>query len=130
MLPLSEEKLEELEKSLKVDIQKLPQFTKAKYFNEFSNRVKDPDTYAVLNWLFLGGIHHFYLGRFITFGIEMTLLLISLSCYLAGFPVSLLILIAIAIYELPQLFFSQRIVREYNLNLSSKILEEQQLKQN
>ena len=124
MLPLSEEKLEELEKSLKDDIQKLPQDTKAKYFSEFSNRVKDPDTYAVLNWLFLGGIHHFYLGRFITFGIEMTLLVFALTCYLAGFPVSLLILLGIAIYELPQLFFSQRIVREYNLKLSSKILDE------
>lgn len=124
MLPLSDEKLEELEKSLKDDIQKLPQDTKAKYFKEFSNRVKDPDTYAVLNWLFLGGIHHFYLGRFITFGIEMTLLVFALTCYLAGFQVSLLILLGIAIYELPQLFFSQRIVREYNLKLSSRILDE------
>ena len=33
------------------------------YYDRFRREVRDPDTYAVLNYFFLAGLHHMYLGN-------------------------------------------------------------------
>ncbi|MDX1398386.1 MAG: hypothetical protein R3204_07655, partial [Oceanospirillum sp.] len=85
--------------------------------------LKDPDTYAALNWLFLGGFHHLYLRKYRLFALEFSLLCIALLGWLLGYVWLLILLAFMLLYELPQLFFSQKIVRQYNYQQSRKLLE-------
>ena len=51
------------EEALRSEINHLPDELRAQFYNEVKNKIKDPDTYAALNWFFICGLHHFYLGK-------------------------------------------------------------------
>ncbi|WP_417761574.1 TM2 domain-containing protein [Shewanella sp.] len=118
------EQLEAKEDALRQQVNALPEPQRKQYYAEQSKRLKDPDTYATLNWLFLGGIHHCYLGKYALFAVEFLLLVISLVLIIAGYHFLFWVIAAIAVFELPQLFYSQRIVRIYNYRLSLDILQQ------
>ncbi|MGF1686582.1 hypothetical protein L4C36_07780 [Photobacterium japonica] len=120
----SMEALEEKEEQLRFLVAALPDKQRKQYFAEQSKQLKDPDTYAALNWLFLGGFHHLYLRKYSIFAVEFTLLIIAIIALVMGVIYAVVILIAISLYELPQLFFSQRIARQYNYNLSMQIYQD------
>lgn len=115
------EHLEKKEDLLRQQVNALPQDQKKAYYKEQAEKLKDPDTYAALNWLFLGGIHHCYLGKYTLFLIEITLLVISIIGLVLGHSSAIYILIALILYELPQLFFSQKIARQHNYEVSCQI---------
>ncbi|EHK9018646.1 TPA: hypothetical protein I7783_21320 [Vibrio vulnificus] len=117
----STEQLEENEELLRKQVNLLPEVQKKEFYNRQSKQLKDPDTYATLNWLFLGGFHHCYLGKYGLFALEITILLVSVVGLVLGHTSALLILMLLVIYELPQLFFSQKIARQHNYDLSCKI---------
>lgn len=116
------EELEAKEEQLRQQVRELSQEQRQQFYNEQTKLLKDPDTYATLNWLFLGGIHHFYLKKYVHFAVEATVLLICLIGLIAGMPMFWIGIIAIAIYELPQLFFSQKIVRQYNYREARELI--------
>jgi fatty acid desaturase len=118
------EKIDTDEKELEERVRNLPNEEKKKYFKAQALRLKDPDDYAVFNYMFLGGFHHFYLGNYLIFIIEIVLFMLAIVLFFQGFAWSLLILVALSIYELPQLFLSQIIVREKNLEISQSIIRE------
>ena len=85
-------------------------------------QVKDPDTYAALNWAFLAGLHHFYLGKWQRGLLNLVLMFISAQLYFSTLPPLLgagAILI-VFIIELPQLFNSQQIIHQYNNDLMKR----------
>ena len=116
------EELEAKEEQLRQQVRERSQEQRQQFYNEQTKLLKDPDTYATLNWLFLGGIHHFYLKKYVHFAVEATVLLICLIGLIAGMPMFWIGIIAIAIYELPQLFFSQKIVRQYNYREARELI--------
>ncbi|TKB52004.1 hypothetical protein [Ferrimonas aestuarii] len=118
------EVIEQQEELMRAQVNALPAAQRKQYFVEQSKQLKDPDTYATLNWLFLGGIHHLYLRRYGLFFIEITLLLCSAIAIWQGFDQAAFVICAVVIYELPQLFFSQRIARRYNLQQSALIFQQ------
>ena len=121
------EPLQTLEKNEELFRQQLNGLSKEQrkaFYEVQSQKLKDPDTYAALNWLFLGGIHHLYLRKYVLFVIEVMLLTISIIGFFLGHASSIYIIILLSVYELPQLFFSQKIARQYNYNLSCHILSE------
>ncbi len=118
------EQLEKNEELLRKQVNSLPETQKKEFYKLQSKKLKDPDTYATLNWFFLGGFHHCYLGKYALFAIELILLIVSISGFFLGHSSSLFILLLLAIYELPQLFFSQKIARQYNYSLYCKIFNE------
>lgn len=120
------EQLEKNEEQLRKQVNALPETQKKAFYKLQSERLKDPDTYATLNFFFLGGFHHCYLGKYTLFAIELTLLTLSMIGFFLGYPSLLCILILLVIYELPQLFFSQKIARQHNYNLSCEIFNEVQ----
>ncbi|ASM97619.1 hypothetical protein [Vibrio vulnificus] len=120
----STEQLEENEELLRKQVNLLPEVQKKEFYNRQSKQLKDPDTYATLNWLFLGGFHHCYLGKYGLFALEITILLVSVVGLVLGHSSALLILMLLVIYELPQLFFSQKIARQHNYDLSCKIFND------
>ncbi len=81
--------------------------------------IKDPDTYAALNWLFLAGLHHFYIGKWQRGLINLTLMLIGVVLYFSHVLPLLgaALILVIFMTELPQLFNSQKIIYQYNNQL-------------
>ena len=118
------EQLEKNEDLLRSQVNSLPDDQKKEFYKRQSRRLKDPDTYATLNWFFLGGFHHCYLGKYSLFALELTLLTVSIVGLILGHSSALLILALLVIYELPQLFFSQKIARQHNYKLSCEIFNE------
>jgi|SaaInl59LU_5_DNA_1037362.scaffolds.fasta_scaffold11145_4 TM2 domain-containing membrane protein YozV len=120
---INELKIEE--ERLRADISKLSLVDKKLYYQIEQQLIKDPDTYAVLNWFLPAGIHHFYLGKSIRGLINVVLMLLGLFT-LDSYGV--LIIIGILLIELPQLFKSQSIVFEYNNNVMKTALKKVQNK--
>ncbi len=118
------EQLEKNEEQLRKQVNSLPEEKKKEFYRLQSKTLKDPDTYATLNWFCIGGLHHCYLGKYTLFMIELILLTISISGLYLGYPTSLYLLLLLLIYELPHLFFSQKIARQHNYDLSCKIFDE------
>jgi TM2 domain-containing membrane protein YozV len=94
---------------------------KKEYYRLEESRIKDPDTYAVLNYFFLAGLHHFYLGKYAPGVLNLIAMLIGLVFF--EFYGWVLFVIVIVI-ELPQLFRSQTIVQKYNNNVMRETLNE------
>ena len=118
------EQLEKNEELLRNQINTLPEVQKKEFYSRQSKRLKDPDTYAALNWFFLGGFHHCYLGRYKLFVLELILLITMIIGFFEGHSSAFAILIFLVIFELPQLFFSQKIARQHNYKLSCEIFNE------
>ncbi|EME0096371.1 hypothetical protein VXI05_004475 [Vibrio parahaemolyticus] len=118
------EQLEQNEELLRRQVNSLPESQKKEFYERQSKKLKDPDTYATLNWFFLGGFHHCYLGKYALFALELTMLIVSIIGLVLGHASAFLILALLVIYELPQLFFSQKIVRQYNYKLSCEIFND------
>jgi hypothetical protein len=118
------EQLEKQEELLRSQVNSLPEHQKKEFYERQSKSLKDPDTYATLNWFFLGGFHHCYLGKYALFALELILLIVSIVGFVLGHPSAFLILAFLIIYELPQLFFSQKIARQHNYQLSCEIFND------
>ncbi|GAA5646794.1 MULTISPECIES: hypothetical protein [Vibrio] len=120
------EELKDKEEDLRSKVNSLTEEKKKAFYKRQVRELKDPDTYAVLNWLFLGGFHHIYLKRYKVFAIEFTLLVGSIIGLSLGYRWPALLIVGLVVYELPQLFFSQKIARQYNYDTSSQILNDVQ----
>ena len=131
--------VEEQEESLRTLVRGLEESDRKFFFKRFSEQYKDPDTYAVLNFFFVGGLHHFYLKKHIRGFINLSLSLSGILFMFAApfqdnndsqagaFGAGILILALITLIEIPNLFRSQTIAKDYNNRLSRKILHETSL---
>lgn len=102
----------------------LPDAQRKAFYQESKRRLRDPDTYAVLNWFFLAGLHHFYLGKW-----EWGLL--NLAVFTAGIVLMFIqsvwlglgLILLVSAWELWALFRSQIIVQDWNNRLYRDLLE-------
>lgn len=117
--------IEQEEERIRRMVRELPDDKRLRFFRETEKQLKDPDTYATLNFLFIAGLHHFYLEKwirgFINLGIFLTGMLMLFTS-LAG--VGLLLLIVITAVELKALFQSQTVVQDYNNGVMERIYRE------
>lgn len=111
----------EQEETLRSKVAQLSPELRKQYYQLEEQQVKDPDTYAVLNYFFAAGLHHFYLGKVARGVVNLVLMLIGLA--LIPYHGWVLI-IFVCVVELPQLFNSQKIVRQYNIDVMREILDE------
>ena len=94
------------------------------FYDRLACEMKDPDTYAVLNFFFPTGLHHMYLGKYLRGTINLIILTIGIGCFLLGFPIAgTITVVFILCIELMALFRSQTIVTHHNNQLSEEILE-------
>lgn len=118
---LSMEELQQEEDELRKEITALPEDKRKEYYRLEDKRVKDPDTYAVLNYFFLAGLHHFYLGNDIKGILNAMAMLIGILLFgMFGWVLIVIVLIV----ELPQLFRSQTIVQAHNNKVMRETLNE------
>lgn len=108
----------------------LPAEQRQLYYERSTEAFKDPDTYATLAYLFIAGLHHFYLNRWDRGLLDLSFNLGGLALIgygvirdqLASVVLGVGIVVAIAISELSYLFRSQQIVKRYNLDRQREIL--------
>ncbi|HAD49351.1 MAG: hypothetical protein CMF12_14335 [Idiomarina sp.] len=117
------QELSDREEHLREQIRQLSDEQRKHYYRLERQQLKDPDTYAVLNYFFIAGLHHFYLGRTNRGLINIALMVVGLLLLPLFAPLGVILLITVFIVELPQLFKSQRIVYAHNLDLMDDILE-------
>ena len=117
----SDETLEEEERLRKV-IRALPDDKRFAFYKEAEKQLKDPDTYAALNYLFIAGLHHFYLGKWIRGFFNITVFLAGTVMLFTPLAIAgVLLIIIITVIEFYALFKSQTIVQVYNNCVSEKI---------
>ena len=112
------------ENQLREQIATLSVEQKRQYYAQEVRLIKDPDTYAALNWAFVAGLHHFYLGKWSRGLINLALMTLGVIFYfLVGFSLlgAALIVFVFAI-ELPQLFNSENVIHNYNNQVMKSLL--------
>ncbi|BEU01624.1 hypothetical protein OAG1_04240 [Agarivorans sp. OAG1] len=122
---LNREQVEQRQEQLREQIALLPQKQRKHFYQRWQKQVKDPDSYAVLNYLLLAGLHHFYLGKWLRGAVNLlisviAILLVTLGAGLLGLG----LLVAITIVELPALFRSELVVLDYNNQQMQQLLEQ------
>ncbi len=125
-MSLSKEQLDEEEESLRACIRRLADTQRKQYYKLELKSVKDPDNYAALNWCFIAGLHHFYLGNYKrgTFNLLLLLFTVILLTFVGTPWPGLATLVFLSLLEIPQLFNAQNIVQAYNNQVMKKCLEE------
>jgi TM2 domain-containing membrane protein YozV len=115
------------ENDLRNKIQELSDDNKKIFFSQIEKEIKDPDTYAVLNWLFIAGLHHFYLKKYLNGSINLSIFLLGSTLSFSDnttFGIGIGMLVSLFIVELFQLFKSQLILQDYNNMVTKRLLSE------
>ena len=120
---LKQEEVDAEEESLRRAIRELPDEQRAEFYRFAEKAVKDPDTYAAVNWFFIAGLHHFYLGRWQWGLMDLGALVVAVGCFATGLIWGGIALLVVTYsWELVQLFRSQIIVQDWNNRLYRKLL--------
>lgn len=112
--------LDQQEDALRSQVTRLEPSQRQYYYDIESQRIKDPDTYAALNYIIVGGLHHFYLGT----GLYGLLNMMAMSCGVLTFALGGWILVVLVLLmELPQLLRAQTIVQQHNNQVMAESLD-------
>lgn len=117
--------VEEQQEQLRRQLRELPDEQRHTYYKLSEKKLKDPDTYATLNYIFIAGLHHFYLGDWLMGIINISIFWGGVACiYLKYIELGIAMIIGIALFELYELFRSQTIVQHYNNTVCQELLKE------
>ena len=122
----TDDELEAEENRLRDVVLELGDAQRKEYYRRSKKNLKDPDTYATLNWFLILGLHHLYLGKWVHAGINMTAFALGVILLFGGgyaTAVGIILLVAFSVMELWELFRSQIIVRRYNIEITKRILD-------
>ena len=123
---LKAHQVEQQEEILRSQIGELDKLTRKKFYTLYSTLLKDPDTYAVLNFFFLTGLHHFYLKSHLKGSLNLSGFLVGLILIFGdsdnGLVTGFSFICLIILIEMPALFRSQIIVKNYNNRLATETL--------
>ncbi len=119
------EAVEAEEERIREQVRRLPAHERAAFHRAARRRLRDPDTYAVLNWFFVVGLHHFYLGRIARGLTDLVLVAVGAGGIIAGYVVAgAAAIVAVLALELYALFRSQVIVQDFNNRVQRRVLQE------
>lgn len=118
----SKEAIQQKEEHIRQLVRALPDHKRLKFFKETEKKLKDADTYATLNFIFITGLHHLYLGKWGRGLINIIIFFTGIIMLFTGLiAIGIFMLIAITIVELYALFRAQLIVQDYNNNIMEAI---------
>ncbi|NOR72498.1 MAG: TM2 domain-containing protein [Mariprofundaceae bacterium] len=121
---LKQSEVDAREEALRLLVRELPDEQRKTFYERAEKELKDPDTFAVLNYLFIAGLHHFYLGRWLRGLINLVVFSAGIYLiYLDRWSNGLIIIGIITVLEFYALFRSQIIVKHYNNRISADILD-------
>ena len=116
--------IEQEENRIRDAVGELPSETRKQYYQLLRVRTRDPDTYAVLNWFMVAGLHHLYLGKIFRGMMNFSVFILGLVFLFILPALGIALIAAILIVELWALFRSQYIVRDFNNQVSAEVLAE------
>ena len=122
-LSLRKEDVANREEAIRQRVKTLEPSLKKRYFQRVGKQIKDPDTYAVLNYFFLTGLHHMYLGKWLRGFVNLIVLTAGVVLWFQGYHGYILI-IFILLVELMALFRSEVIVNHHNNDVAERVLSE------
>ncbi|MGX5174808.1 hypothetical protein ACUR5C_12370 [Aliikangiella sp. IMCC44653] len=115
---LNQQQVDTEEEDLREQINLLSENGKKAFYASVKKKVKDPDTYAALNWFFIIGLHHFYLGRWVSGCLDIAAFIVGiLLIVFYSFAAGISLIIIVSMLELWALFRSQLIVQDWNNQL-------------
>lgn len=118
----TKEAIQEEEENIRRLVRELPDEKRLLFFQQAERNLKDPDTYATLNFLFVAGLHHLYLGQWARGSINLFIFLAGVVFLFAGqVVIGIGLLIAISVVELKALFAAQIVVQDYNNAVMERI---------
>jgi len=82
---LNQATVDQQEQALRLKVRQLEDAQRVAFYEQIKPRLRDPDTYAVLNWFFISGMHHFYLGRWFWGVVDLIALAIGIGLMVGGF---------------------------------------------
>lgn len=115
--------MNEEEESIRLSIRGYSDEVKQKVFAESKQKIKDPDTYAALNYALVAGLHHFYLGQYWRMLIELGLFAFGIYLLINDFSQGLIIIVLLLLIEFYELFRSQITVQHYNNQIMKAIVD-------
>jgi len=123
---MDNEGLKQEENQLREQISSLSLTQKRQYYSQELQHIKDPDTYAALNWAFVAGLHHFYLGKWQRGLVNILFMFVGFIFYFSNIfsLFGLALILVVFAVELPQLFNSQKIIYHYNNQLMRRLLQQ------
>jgi len=117
--------VEEEQDQIRRQLRELTDEQRLIYYKLVEKKLKDPDTYATLNYIFIAGLHHFYLGKWGLGLINITVFWGGVACLFAKYiEIGVALILGIIIFELYELFRSQTIVQHHNNILSQELIRE------
>jgi TM2 domain-containing membrane protein YozV len=122
---LNQAAVDQQEEALRLKVRQLEDAQRVAFYEQVKPRLRDPDTYAALNWFFISGIHHFYLGRWIWGIVDLLALATGVGLIAAGYMmVGFAVIIALSLVELWALFRAQLIVQNWNNGIYRAALQQ------
>lgn len=120
----SEKELNLEETDLREQVALLSEAQQREYERLEKAALKSPATYALLNWFFPLGAHHFYLHRWVRGVINLALTLASLYLMLIEDSRTSggVLLLAMGIIEIPQLLNYEHLVHAFNIRTMRRCL--------
>ncbi|GAA5101032.1 hypothetical protein [Wohlfahrtiimonas larvae] len=119
--------LKQEEESLRNEISQLTDDQRRNIYQYLDIHLKNPDTYAALNYFFICGLHHYYLKKWGRGTFNIIIMLLGIILIFTSISwLGCILIITIFIVEIPQLFQSQKIVYQYNNNCMRIALLQQQ----
>lgn len=117
--------VDEQEEQIRRQVRALTDEQRQQFYNVSADKIKDPDSYATLNYIVIAGLHHFYIGKW-GFGLlNITIFTLgAIFLYLNNVEVGVTLILGIVIFELYELMRSQVIVKHHNNQVSLEILDE------
>lgn len=113
------------EEQLRKEIAALSDIERQAFYAAVRRELKDPDTYAVLNWFLICGLHHFYLRRWLRGAVNLVVFVVAAVLIKTGFGViGGPLLLGILAIELLALFRSQIIVQDANNKIYRRRLQQ------
>jgi hypothetical protein len=109
------------EEELRLLVRELPDDSRRAFFDEAERLLKDPDTYASLNYVFLGGLHHFYLGKWIRGLATIVVFWVGVALLFREPIAGLVAIFSVSVCEIYELFRSDTIVRDHNNNVMHRL---------
>lgn len=94
------------------------------FYRDVKRQLRDPDTYAVFNWFFLAGLHHFYLGRWGRGLLNLAVFLLGVALIIVQLVwLGITLIVLVSVWELWALFRAQIIVQDWNNQLYRRLLK-------
>ena len=113
------------EEALRIRARALSDPKRSLYFSRLEKELKDPDSYAVLNYLFVTGLHHFYLGKLLRGSINFIAFLVALYLIFNGMLwLGISLIVVTSLSELYALFNAEIIAQHHNNQVMASILQE------